>query len=188
MAHTDQRPALASGSAGRSGARTWHHWHGRATTLATALSTLSIAAMTLAYSAEVVARYVFKAPLNWSGDVSSYLLLCCVFLALPEVTRSGQHVAVSFVEDRLHDERVRSRYSGLLARGTGLALVVMVVFVALEGLRQYDAHILTSQSTQIPKWLLSCVASLGLASAALHLLLPDPSHAEGDDPTPGKRN
>lgn len=147
-------------------------WNERLTVLATALATLGIAAMTAAYTAEVVARYVFNAPLNWSGDVSSYLLLCCVFLALPEVTRSRQHVAVSFIEDRIRSEHTRRGYARVLAWLTGIALVAMVLFLGMEGLRQYEAHILTSQATQIPKWMLTFVASLGLASAALHLFLP----------------
>ena len=41
------------------------------------IGALCIGATAVFYTAEVVARYFFNAPLNWSGDISSYLLLTC---------------------------------------------------------------------------------------------------------------
>jgi len=151
------------------------------------LGALAIGAMALFYTAEVVARYFLNAPLNWSGDVSSYLLLACLFLVLPKVTMEGGHVAVSFVQERM-GERARRAYENVLSRLTGLFCLVTTYFVAVEGLRQFREGVLTPQATQIPKWWLSAVACLGLFVAALHFLLPgrarrpDAERANGTQP------
>src|SRR5262245_41833998 len=88
-------------------------WH-RALSEATArLAALCVAAMALAYCAEVLARHFFSAPLNWSGDLSSYLLCACGFLALPKVTRDGAHVAVSLLVEMMGPQ-ARRRYTRVL--------------------------------------------------------------------------
>ena len=69
------------------------------------------------YTSEVVARYFFNAPLNWSGDVSSYLLCACTFLALPMVTRSNGHVAIGYFLERM--QRRPARYSVFFGIVTG---------------------------------------------------------------------
>jgi C4-dicarboxylate transporter, DctQ subunit len=136
-----------------------------------AIGALCIGAMALFYTAEVIARYFFNAPLNWSGDVSSYLLLTCVFLVLPKVTMEVGHVAVAFVQERLAP-RMRERYEGILSRLTGVFCLVTALFVGAECLRQFREGVLTSQATQIPKWMLAAVACVGLLLAAIHFLLP----------------
>ncbi|MGH6628508.1 MAG: TRAP transporter small permease, partial [Burkholderiales bacterium] len=138
---------------------------------AAAASACCVAVVALAYSAEVVARYFFNSPLNWSGDISSYLLLACVFLALPKVTSEAGHVAVSVIQDRLGPEG-SLRYGRAVSRLTGVFCLITAYFVAMEGLRQFNEHVLSSQSTQIPKWWLAALACFGLASAALHFLFP----------------
>jgi TRAP-type C4-dicarboxylate transport system permease small subunit len=131
---------------------------------------LCVAASALLYTGEVVARYFFAAPLNWSGDVSSYLLCACLFLALPKVTSEGAHVAVTIVPDALGEGR-RRRYLGGVRLATGLACLLTAGFVVHVGLQHYEMGVLTSQATQIPKWLLAALAVWGFGLSALHLLL-----------------
>jgi TRAP-type C4-dicarboxylate transport system permease small subunit len=145
--------------------------HGWLTDAAAAASALCIGVVALAYAGEVIARYFFRAPLNWSGDVGSYLLCACVFLGLPRLTREGAHVAVAFVEDRL-GKVARGRYQTALGYVSGIVLIVVALFVAQEGWRQFDQNILTSQATQISKWWLAALACLGFTSSGLHLLFP----------------
>ncbi len=135
------------------------------------IGALCIGATAVFYTAEVVARYFFNAPLNWSGDISSYLLLTCVFLVLPKVTMDAGHVAVAFVQERM-GERLRERYERILSRLTGAFCLVTALFVAAECLRQFREGVLTSQATQIPKWGLAAIACAGLLIAAIHFLLP----------------
>lgn len=133
------------------------------------IGALCIGAMALFYAAEVVARYVFNAPLNWSGDVSSYLLLVCLFTVLPKVTLDAGHVAVSFVQERLRAP-MRQRYERVLSRLTGLFCLVTAYFVGAECVRQFQEGVLTSQATQISKWWLAAIACAGFLLAAIHFL------------------
>lgn len=151
--------------------RSWERWLGRAAEAGAMLGALCIGAMALFYTAEVAARYFFNSPLNWSGDVSSYLLLACVFLVLPKVTLDAGHVAVSFVQERMGPV-MRQRYERILSRLTGVFCLITAYFVAAESLRQFREGVLTSQATQISKWWLSALACLGLTLAAIHFLFP----------------
>lgn len=152
----------------------------RITDIGASIGALCIGAMALFYTAEVVARYFFNAPLNWSGDVSSYLLLVCLFAVLPKVTLEAGHVAVSFVQERMH-ATTRQRYEKLLSRLTGTCCLVTAYFVGAECVRQFHEGVLTSQATQISKWWLAAVACAGFALAAVHFLRAQhPAGASGD--------
>jgi len=143
-------------------------WHDAATDFGAVVAAVCVGLMACIYTAEVVARYFLNAPLNWSGDVSSYLLCACAFLALPKVTRDGGHVAITYVLERMGCVK-RARYSGVLRIITGLACLAAGIIVAHEGVQLYAEGVLTTQATQIPKWLIAVLACLGLFSSALHL-------------------
>ncbi len=134
------------------------------------VAALCVAASALCYAAEVVARYFFSAPLNFSGDVSSYLLCACIFLALPKVTGDGAHVAITFVSEALPESRHAAYLRGLQIV-TGLVCLMVAGFVVWIGLDLYRSGALTSQATQMPKWLLAALAAFGFGGAALQLLL-----------------
>jgi TRAP-type C4-dicarboxylate transport system permease small subunit len=146
-------------------------WHDASTEIGAAIAALCVAATACIYTAEVVARYFFGAPLNWSGDVSSYLLCACAFLALPMVTREGGHVAIGYFLEQM-SEGARLRYARALAVITGSVCLATALYVAIEGAELFDQGVLTTQATQMPKWLIALLACFGFASAALHLFIP----------------
>jgi TRAP-type C4-dicarboxylate transport system permease small subunit len=146
----------------------WRHWHQALSDLTARGAAACVMVSALVYTAEVVARYYLSAPLNWSGDLSSYLLCACVFLALPKVTSDGGHIAVTYLLERLGPRAQRS-YARVLWIVTGMACLVTACFIAIEGWRQFQSGSLTSQANQIPKWILAALAFYGFASAALHL-------------------
>ena len=76
-------------------------WHDASSEVGAAIAALCVAATACIYTAEVVGRYFLDAPLNWSGDVSSYLLCACTFLALPKVTRANGHVAIGYFLEQI---------------------------------------------------------------------------------------
>ena len=109
---------------------TFARWHDYSTELGARVAALCVAATACIYTAEVVARYFFAAPLNWSGDVSSYLLCACAFLALPMVTKSGGHVAIGYFLERM-SEAARPRYARMLATVTALVCLATAEGAAL---------------------------------------------------------
>jgi len=144
-------------------------WHDAATELGATIAAWCVAATACIYTAEVVARYFLNAPLNWSGDVSSYLLCVCAFLGLPKVTKDGGHVAITYVIERMAERR-RAGYTRTLGVLTGLVCLATGLFIGYEGVQLYTEHVLTTQATQIPKWIIAVFACFGLFSSALHLL------------------
>jgi TRAP-type C4-dicarboxylate transport system permease small subunit len=143
-------------------------WHDAATEVGAAIAALCVAIMACIYTAEVLARYFLSAPLNWSGDVSSYLLCACAFLALPKVSRDGGHVAITYILERMGSVK-RANYSDTLRKITGVTCLAAGIIVAYEAAQLCAEGVLTSQATQIPKWLIGALACLGLFSSALHL-------------------
>jgi len=133
------------------------------------LATACVGLTAVAYVVEIVARYVFNAPLNWSADLGSYLLCACVFLALPKVTAEGAHPSISFAVDRLAGT-THARYTRLLIAVTAIVVAIVCVFVAQEAWVQYQRETLTSMANQIPRWWLTAVALFGLVFAVFNLV------------------
>src|SRR5262245_30618878 len=154
-------------------------WHDAATDIGAAVAAFCVMATACIYTAEVVARYFFGAPLNWSGDVSSYLLCACTFLALPMVTRQNGHVAIGYFMERM-SEAARPRYERALGIVTGLVCLATAIYVAIDGAELFSQGVLTTQATQIPKWLIALLACFGFGSAALHLFFPRQTGAQKD--------
>jgi TRAP-type C4-dicarboxylate transport system permease small subunit len=157
----------------------WARWHRALSEAGARAAAVCVALMAVSYTAEVVGRYFFASPLNWSGDFSAYLLCVCVFLALPKVTSDRAHVAVSLLVEVMHGQTRRS-YLRLLWYVTAVVCAFITYFIAAEGVRQFDEHVLTSAANQIPKWWISAFACYGLGSSALHLLYAQPELAPSE--------
>lgn len=121
------------------------------------------------YAFEVVARYVFDAPTTWSGEAVQYALAVLIFCALPDVTRRASHVAIDILPEALPPNA-----KGILARVNNavatLATGVAAWIVAGESLRQFEKGLMTNAANPIPRWWITALIALGLASAALHFL------------------
>jgi TRAP-type C4-dicarboxylate transport system permease small subunit len=154
-------------------------WHDASTRIGAVAAALCVAATACIYAAEVVARYFFSAPLNWSGDVSSYLLCACAFMALPMVTRMNGHVAIGYFMERMGGA-ARVRYARALGIVTGAVCLATAIYIAIEGAELFSQHVLTTQATQIPKWLIALLACFGFGSSALHLFFPRDGSARKD--------
>ncbi|TAG01770.1 MAG: TRAP transporter small permease [Betaproteobacteria bacterium] len=143
--------------------------HDRLTSLGVQLAMLALAVMVGAYVLEVVARYAFDAPTRWSADLVSYLLLFIAFMAMPQVTASGGHVAVTALLEQLSPARQRSA-SRVIAMA-GAAVCVLLGWIALqETLRQASGNVRMMAAYPVPKAWISVWIIYGLASSALYFL------------------
>jgi TRAP-type C4-dicarboxylate transport system permease small subunit len=61
--------------------------------------------VTLAMSADAIARYLFGFSMAWVYNVSQHLLLYVVFLPAAWVLREGAHVSIDLIEERLSERR-----------------------------------------------------------------------------------
>ena len=64
----------------------------------------SLPALFLLVTLEVILRYVFNAPLQWSRDANGLLLLTTLFSALPHAWDRGFHIRMEVIYTRLSPE------------------------------------------------------------------------------------
>ena len=145
------------------------HWHDQSSALLFGLAGAGLILAVALYAFEVVARYLFDAPTTWSGEAVQYALAVLIFGALPDVTRRAAHVAIDIVPEALPDHlrRTVGRVNNAIATiATGAAAWI----AAAEAGRQFTRGLMTNAAHPIPRWWITAVIALGLASAALHFL------------------
>ncbi|MFC2967752.1 TRAP transporter small permease [Acidimangrovimonas pyrenivorans] len=133
-----------------------------------ALAGGALVAALFLYVFEVIARYLFAAPTVWSGEAVQYALAVVIFTALPEITRRGAHVAIDMVPEALSGRPALwlGRFNVAIAT---LACATAAGIVGKESLIQFRRGLMTNAAIPVPRWWITAIIALGLASAALHL-------------------
>lgn len=133
------------------------------------LAVACLGIITVAYCYEVVARYAFNAPTVWANPLVSYLLCATIFLALPEMTRLGEHISINILVDAL-----RPGMSALLKQFIRLlgcvACALGAWITTTETGAQIAGNIWTISYFPVPKWMVSIFIPYGFASSAIHFL------------------
>jgi len=143
--------------------------HDRLTAVGVHLAMVALAVVVGAYVMEVVLRYGFNSPTRWSADLVSYLLLFITFMAMPQVTASGGHVAVTALLERLSPGRQRT--AGRVIAAVGVAVCLLLGWIALqETLRQFSGRVTMMAAYPVPKAWISLWIVYGLGSSALYFL------------------
>src|SRR5215510_4014917 len=65
------------------------------------IATLLLGVIFIEYCAEVVLRYVLNAPTSWGLELVSYSQCISVFLVMPLITKTGGHIAITLLVERL---------------------------------------------------------------------------------------
>lgn len=130
---------------------------------------LCLAFIAAAYCYEVVLRYFFDAPTTWVNPFTSYALCLMIFLALPEMTREGSHLAINILLESLSPEKVAVLMK--LVHLIGLVAALAAAWITgTETMKQYIGNIFTMAHNPIPKWIISVAIPYGFGSAALYFL------------------
>ena len=133
------------------------------------LAVVCLAVIIVAFCVEVFSRYVLNAPTTWANAVSSYLLCIMIFAALPEMTRSSAHVAITMLLDRLPAAPAQALRTALTWSGV-VACLLAAWITGADVLAQWRGDIWTIQSYPVPKWLISAFLPYGFVSAGLYFL------------------
>lgn len=149
--------------------KTLGRWHDVSSRWLFGLAGAALVAAVALYAFEVAARYFFDAPTTWSGEAVQYALAILIFCALPDVTRRAAHIAIDIVPEAL-PERARRGLGAVNHAVAALATAAAAWIVAGESLRQFDKGLMTNAANPIPRWWITALIALGLASAALHFL------------------
>ena len=155
-------------------------WHDSITWLTFWVAVVCLAIIIVSFCFEVFSRYLLNAPTTWANAVSSYLLCIMIFAALPEMTRSSAHVAITMLLDRMPEAPAQTLRT-LLALSGVVACFLAAWITGADVLAQWLGDIWTIQSYPVPKWLISAFLPYGFASAGVYFLrlaMRDPSLPE----------
>ncbi|WP_300296232.1 TRAP transporter small permease [Ferrovibrio sp.] len=144
-------------------------WLDGLTIALSAVAAAMLAGTVASYCYEVAARFFFNAPTEWANDVVTYLLAGAIFLAAPDVARTGGHIAIALLVERLGEAR-RAVVIRLLAAASTVATLGAAWIVGSEAIRQFEQDILTLGVHPIPKGLITGTVAFGLFLTALQFL------------------
>lgn len=134
-----------------------------------ALGTVVSGLVVLALCYEVASRYFAGTPTQWANPLSNFGLAFTVFIALPEVTRRGGHIAVDLLLVRA-PMAVAAKMQRVILVVSSLAALVAGWLAGVEALSQFQQGVQTISAVTIPKWCITATIAFGLASAGLHFL------------------
>ena len=133
------------------------------------LSALLLAGIVTLFVMEIFMRYAINAPTKWSNDVISFIMPAMIFLALPEVTRRNQHIAITFLVEAMGDD-VAVKWGRVLALVSANVAALAAWIVASSALKQFSTGILTNTVIQVPKWALLSPIAFSFGVVALIFL------------------
>jgi TRAP-type C4-dicarboxylate transport system permease small subunit len=143
--------------------------HDGLTRLGFTLAKLCIAGIVVSYSYETIARYFFSAPTWGSNEVVGYALCIGTFLAMPEVTRRGGHIAITFVLELLGPRA--GRILGIATAVTSGVVCLLVAWMSYgENVRQIANEVMLVRVEPIPKVWISAWITYGFLSSGAHFL------------------
>ena len=143
--------------------------HDRLTAWGVLAAMAALALIVAAFTLEVVARYGFNTPTRWTADLVSYLLLFVTFMAMPHVTVTGGHVAVTALLEKL--PAAGQRRAGQAIAVVGAAVCALLTWITFgETLRQASSGVRMMAAYPVPKAWISLRIVYGLASSALYFL------------------
>jgi TRAP-type C4-dicarboxylate transport system permease small subunit len=94
------------------------------------LLVLFLSALTIVVFLQVLFRYVFHLPLFWTEETARYCLIWASMLGAGYALRHGQHIAVTYVVDRLPERFYRA--ATRLAQVAVLAIIVVILWGGIE--------------------------------------------------------
>jgi C4-dicarboxylate transporter DctQ subunit len=141
----------------------------RATEVALFISMILLALLVITYLFEVVSRYFFNAPKQWPSNLEPALFCAGVFLALPAVTRSHEHISIDLIPSQL-PRRMQRRLNIALMYIAAFVCAVMTYVTGTEVANQIAKGVSTFGSLPYPKWWVSVFIPIGFSMTALQFL------------------
>ncbi len=133
---------------------------------------------------EVAARYLFVAPTIWAAELSQLCLIWGTMIAMPWLLKTGRHIAVDAVTERLGPAGKRLCY--------GLSMLVICVFsaiVAWQGVGIFYDSFVRSRTTgsmlDLPTWISELAIPVGFALLFLQSLIEIANAIRGVVPDKG---
>lgn len=133
----------------------------------------------------VVMRYIFNAAPIWVDDLVGFNLVAIVMLAAAQTLRSGEHIGVDLLVERL-SPAARRWAQGWAALATMVIAGVLIFNGAGTALLAHKLGLLTEGSLEWPTWMLMLLMPVGGALLALAALEAFWRALAGLQPEPGE--
>jgi TRAP-type C4-dicarboxylate transport system permease small subunit len=128
-----------------------------------AAAALSVAAMLVIVTANVLARYVFNAPLHWAEEVSALILILVGFFPAAYLWEKGGHVSFDLISKKLSARR--GFWPAIVTGFTSLAGILFSAVLAWQGCQSawlsYRQNIREPSLLGTPLWVLQIIMFLG---------------------------
>lgn len=131
----------------------------------------------------VVLRNWFSSSLVWGNELSSYLNILAVYIAVGAGFKVGSHVGVSAVVDFVVPSMLKKAFSVL----ADVIILIFCAFVAYEGIRMTVKQFSTNQTSPVldfPMWIIYAIIVLGMFFSALRVIMNIAKKLHRDDNTP----
>lgn len=115
------------------------------------LSALLLLAIVALFVFEIFMRYTLNSPTRFSSDFIAFMMPAMIFLALPEVTRRNQHIAITSLIDSLKPTALHI-WRRVIALIAAVVSLLIGYIMTLATLKQFNGNIMTNTVIQIPKW------------------------------------
>ena len=127
---------------------------------------VSMAAMVVVVSAQVLLRYAFNTSLDWGEDIARMLFVWAIFLAIPLGIREGAHIGIELVVRKFPvlGQRLLTRVMAILAIGLMAVICWQAAILIVD---QWDENLPT---LSVPTSLFMVPVCIGAALSVLHLL------------------
>ena len=135
--------------------------------VAALLVILIMAGMVVVVSTQVFLRYVLNLSLDWAEEISRLLFVWSIFLAIPLGIKSGSHLSVVLLTERL-PPGLRTR---LFRTMSALAMALMAVVAWQAGVLTRDQWDEPMSTLNISVGLFMLPLAIGAVHSLLHLLV-----------------
>lgn len=131
---------------------------------------LALAGLVLLTAVDVVLRYIFKAPLGFSGDVGAFVLVSVVFLGLSATLEKDRHIRVELFWGRFSPTtQARLELAMSILAMAAYALITLQAWKM--GMKAIRIGTVTWGYPPVPVYPPMILASVGAGLLCLHLLL-----------------
>ncbi|HJA39045.1 MAG TPA: TRAP transporter small permease [Candidatus Brevibacterium intestinigallinarum] len=148
-----------------------------------ALSGIVILAVMLITGYDVVMRYIFARPLDWSITISMVGLVTIVLLTVPDLEARGQHIDMDLFY-RGFGPRKKLIADVVTVVATSVFCLVSGVTAAVTAVHFLTADLRTAGTFNLPIWIGYALVALGLLLAAvmtvLRFILTRQGHLESE--------
>lgn len=139
-----------------------------ASSLGIYVSAIAMASMAVLITVEVILRYIFNTSTLVADEMSEYMMVALLYLALSNTWLTGKHITITAVVDRLSfgAKRLCGHIVAVLLPATGIVLSWQAWVLTLES---YWGHSISPTILRFPLYIPQTTIALGLTIFTLQV-------------------